>query len=91
MKNRTPDIQEDKPMTASADQTHYTTPDLVAISGINAARLNQLFGTGVIVPSRADKRPSASGDLRLNSLATVHQVVIMAEFEKLNVPPRMGA
>jgi hypothetical protein len=91
VKNLTPAIQEDKPMTACAEQTHYTTPDLVAISGINAARLNQLFGTGVIVPSRADKRPSASGDLRLNSLATVHQVVIMAEFEKLNVPPRMGA
>jgi hypothetical protein len=91
VKNRTPDIQEDKQMPACAEQTHYTTPDLVAITGINAARLNQLFGTGVIVPSRADKRPSSSGDLRLNSLATVHQVAIMAEFEKVNVPPRMGA
>jgi hypothetical protein len=78
-------------MTACAEQTHYTMPDLVAISGTNAARLNQLFGTGVLVPSRPDKRPSGSGDLRLTSLATVLQLVIMTEFEKLNVPPRMGA
>jgi hypothetical protein len=90
-KNLTPDIQEDKPMTANAEQTHYTMPDLVALTGTNAARLNQLFGTGVLVPSRADKRPSGSGDLRLTSLATVHQLVIMTEFEKLYVPPRMGA
>jgi hypothetical protein len=75
----------------AANAEHYTSNDVEAVTGIGVQRQNQLLGRGVIVPSRADKRPSNSGDLRLNSLATVNQFAIFAEAVKVNVPVRLGA
>jgi hypothetical protein len=78
-----------QPMAAHAE--HYTSNDVQAITGISVPRQSQLLDRGVIVASRADKRPSGRGDPRLNSLATVYQFAIMAEGERLNVPGRLAA
>jgi hypothetical protein len=78
-------------MPAKAASTHYTPHDVFNATSVSVAKLNQWIDRGTVILSRRDKKPSGSGDWRLISLETVHQVAITALGVRFGVPAKLAA